>query len=95
MGQYREKTCPTCGTKHRKKGPFCSKACSNAGRTAETRAKLSAAAKDHGLAFAGQIAQRQIEEPPDPNAIKWDPLGDNQFVDRDGDIWTTDDKPWW
>jgi predicted nucleic acid-binding Zn ribbon protein len=31
-GVYREKECPTCGTKHRKKGQYCSKTCSNKGR---------------------------------------------------------------
>ena len=29
MGQYREKTCPHCGTVHRKKGPYCSRSCGN------------------------------------------------------------------
>jgi predicted nucleic acid-binding Zn ribbon protein len=31
-GIYREKSCPTCGTTHRKKGQYCSKACSNSNR---------------------------------------------------------------
>ncbi len=26
---YREKSCPTCGTLHRKKGLFCSRSCGN------------------------------------------------------------------
>ena len=29
MGQYREKTCPYCGTVHRKKGQYCSRSCGN------------------------------------------------------------------
>lgn len=29
MGNYREKTCPTCGTVHRKRGPYCSRSCGN------------------------------------------------------------------
>lgn len=29
MGQYRQKTCPTCGTTHRKKGEYCSRSCGN------------------------------------------------------------------
>lgn len=29
MGQYREKTCPTCGVQHRKRGPYCSRSCGN------------------------------------------------------------------
>lgn len=91
MGQYREKTCPTCGTKHRKKGPFCSKACSNAGRSAETRAKLSAHAIDRGQIFTAHIASAQMQEPPDPKAWDWSPLGNDQFVSG-GDIWTIVDE---
>lgn len=90
-GVYREKECPTCGTKHRKKGPYCSKACSNAGRDEETRAKLSASAKEHGQVYAAQMARKQIEEPPDPNAWDWEPLDSNQFI-SDGDIWTIVDE---
>lgn len=26
---YREKTCPTCGTVHKKRGPYCSRSCGN------------------------------------------------------------------
>lgn len=29
MGNYREKTCPTCGVTHRKRGPYCSRSCGN------------------------------------------------------------------
>ena len=28
--RYREKTCPTCGTVHKKRGPYCSRSCGNA-----------------------------------------------------------------
>jgi hypothetical protein len=94
MGQYREKVCPTCGVKHRKKGPFCSKACSNAGRDGKTRASISAAVKFNNTIAHVQIANKIVEEPPDPNAIKWDPLGDNQFVSG-GDLWTTDNSDSW
>jgi len=27
--RYKEKSCPTCGTKHKKKGPYCSRSCGN------------------------------------------------------------------
>lgn len=30
--RYKEKTCGVCGTKHRKRGLFCSKSCSNSQR---------------------------------------------------------------
>lgn len=29
MGQYREKSCPTCGATHHKRGPYCSRSCGN------------------------------------------------------------------
>jgi hypothetical protein len=29
---YREKTCPKCQKKHRKRGPFCSASCGNSDR---------------------------------------------------------------
>lgn len=31
-GIYKEKTCPTCGTTHRKRGPYCCQACANRDR---------------------------------------------------------------
>ncbi len=40
---YREKQCPYCGKLHKKRGPFCSKVCSNKNRTYSdaTRLKMS------------------------------------------------------
>jgi hypothetical protein len=29
---YREKVCPTCQVKHRKRGPYCTQGCANRGR---------------------------------------------------------------
>lgn len=40
-GVYREKECPVCGVKHRKRGEFCSKTCSNKGRDPEVYQKVS------------------------------------------------------
>lgn len=94
MGQYREKVCPTCGVKHRKKGPFCSKSCSNAGRDGITRQKISDASKANNAIKHAQIAQGTVVEPPDPNKIKWDPLESNQFI-AGGDLWTTDNSDSW
>lgn len=39
-GVYREKDCPTCGTKHRKKGLFCSRSCGNGREFTEEDIKL-------------------------------------------------------
>jgi len=40
---YRQKTCLYCSTTHNKRGPFCSKTCSNKNRrhTDETKEKMS------------------------------------------------------
>ena len=27
--RYKEKTCPTCGVTHKKRGPYCSRSCGN------------------------------------------------------------------
>lgn len=29
MSRYKEKTCPTCGIVHKKRGPYCSRSCGN------------------------------------------------------------------
>ena len=29
MGTYKQKTCPTCGVTHKKRGPYCSRSCGN------------------------------------------------------------------
>ena len=43
-GVYKLKTCPGCNVEHRKRGIYCSQACSNSKRiiSDETRKKLSA-----------------------------------------------------
>lgn len=40
---YRQKSCQYCGTTHKKRGPYCSKTCSNKARTLSdtTKAKIS------------------------------------------------------
>lgn len=42
-GVYREKECPVCGIKHRKRGNHCSQSCANSTRVTsdETKRKLS------------------------------------------------------
>ena len=42
-GIYRQKTCPTCGVTHRRRGPYCSRSCAAKDRThsAETIAKIT------------------------------------------------------
>jgi hypothetical protein len=36
---YREKVCPKCSKKHRKRGPFCSQSCSSKDRPASENVK--------------------------------------------------------
>jgi hypothetical protein len=47
--RYREKSCKKCGKTHKKRGPYCSKVCSNKDRevTEETRAKLTKASREY------------------------------------------------
>ncbi len=75
-GVYREKDCPACGGKHRKKGLYCSQACSNTSRTYtnETKNKISRGLREYyktpeGIALA-TVNNRRVnadkrgEEPP-------------------------------
>lgn len=59
MGRYREKTCPTCGTVHRKQGQYCSRSCGNARQhTKEHKQHLSKKQSEHmtSAAAAEQVA---------------------------------------
>lgn len=48
-GVYREKECPSCGVKHRKRGAHCSISCGNASRTISdtTKEKISEGLKEY------------------------------------------------
>lgn len=71
-GVYREKSCLECGKVHRKRGPFCSQACSNSHREVKvtTREKLSQVAKEYkqtpeGIADTKKLvrdAARRVED---------------------------------
>lgn len=39
-GVYKQKVCPECNEVHRKRGPFCSQACSNAHRPISDKTRL-------------------------------------------------------
>lgn len=64
MSRYKEKTCPTCGTKHKKRGPYCSRSCGNSRSfTYGERKILSDKLKKHFDTPAGQeqaLATRDI-----------------------------------
>ena len=83
---YREKQCQYCGTLHKKRGPFCSKTCSNKNRkhSDETKAKMSqsqtiAQSKPENLEktwYAREKAmatQRAIEKKIDLSEVETDP----------------------
>lgn len=89
--RYSKKNCLTCGIEHRKRGPFCSKVCSNSGRDGATRQKISEASRANNTIAHAYLGAGTVQEPPDPN--KWGnfSLAKNQFIDQDGDIWTSCD----
>jgi hypothetical protein len=98
--QYKPKICPQCYTEHRKRGPFCSKVCSNKARivTQETRDKKAESMRAY-MTSGNETAEKIIwslqatkEEREDglPLPQTPDPIGNNQFVSG-RDLWTTDD----
>ena len=100
---YKEKECEQCGTKHTKRGRFCSRECSitaSKGRTftAEEKASVSAGlSKWHKESDTAAVAvhkwsQQGLNPTPDPIApVKSNNnLANNQFVEG-GDLWTIDE----
>ena len=91
-GVYREKECPTCKVKHRKKGMFCSKVCSNKGRDDVYKEKM----RDKMLnTDEGQMRAWQLnwDEDTDAPVLPQDPTRIGPSISRDqfvagGDIWT-------
>lgn len=91
-GVYREKVCPTCGTKHRKKGPFCSKVCSNKGRDEEYKAKMREKMlyTDEGQLRSWNLNWDDTDEPVAPPMNEGPSLRRNQFV-AGGSVWERSD----
>lgn len=60
-GVYREKTCPTCNVKHRRRGEHCSQSCANTGReaTEKMRQNMRKVSYEYGLTPEG-IAQKKM-----------------------------------
>lgn len=85
-GIYREKECPTCTIKHRKKGMFCSKICSNKGRDEEYRQRMRERMlyTDEGQERVWNLTWGQDSEPILPQIGKGPDR--NQFV-QGGDLW--------
>ena len=92
-GVYREKVCPTCSVKHRKRGMFCSKSCANRGRGEEYKAKMRDRMlnTEEGQQRSWNLNWDDTDEPVGPQVFVEKPsLGRNQFV-HSGDVWTVVD----
>lgn len=99
---YREKSCPTCGTLHRKKGTYCSRSCGNSRvHSEEHKQYLSKKATERlandedarleqkDNARKGQLAAKGIITDPVPPQIENRFLDDHREV-IDGDYWIED-----
>lgn len=90
-GVYREKECPVCKVKHRRRGEFCSKTCSNKGREPEVYEKVSKWMKE---SEKGQEITYNLHNDPDyepPVAGGYNNHNTRSGFIADGDLWTTDD----
>ncbi len=90
---YKEKTCPKCGDKHTKRGEYCSRSCGNSRPMPEYQKQTMSEVKrewayntDTGEESRWRINNHEEPEPVAP--LRHSPLGINQFIDRDGDLWT-------
>lgn len=94
MGQYREKVCPTCGVKHRKRGEYCSKTCSNKGRDPQVYEKVSQFMKsDKGEEIMYNLNYDSEYEPPVAGGMgKVDDRPRGSVMG--GDLWITDSGDW-
>jgi hypothetical protein len=83
---YKQKTCPVCDTTHKKRGPFCSKVCSNKARVVKpsTRRKISAAntrraqteagrASNWTFIERGKLKQKSIHQKANPDEFEFNP----------------------
>lgn len=92
---YKEKTCPKCGTKHTKRGEFCSRSCGNSRVQSESHKKAVSDAKKewHANSEVAAVVRHNwtsqgLNKEPDPIAPPVrSPLADNQFV-AGRDVWT-------
>jgi len=91
---YREKSCPTCGVAHKKRGAFCSRSCGNTRAMPEHQKQSIAAAKrewhatsDTAAVAAYNYTSKGLNKEAEPIApIRATPLHHGQFV-QDGDLW--------
>jgi hypothetical protein len=92
---YKEKTCPRCGTKHTKRGEYCSRSCGNVREwNKEQRQSVSDGLRQwHATSETAEVAAHNFisagrNKTPDPVAPPVRvPLESNQFI-ADGCVWT-------
>jgi len=96
---YREKTCPTCGTKHKKRGPYCSRSCGNKRKWTpeqkdvfrQKKSEYLLSDKDEAEVERWQVTKGAKDEyQPVAPMVDTTDLNNNQFIE-DGDLWTADD----
>lgn len=104
-GIYREKTCPKCGIKHRKRGEYCSRSCAMSSRIISDEHKQNLS--DAGLKRyedktsdeylntldnlkAATLKSKGINPDPIPPQFRNEYIDDNHFVSG-GDYWTVID----
>lgn len=93
-GVYKEKVCPQCGVKHRKRGEFCSKTCSNKARDPQVYEKVSQYMKsDEGQLSTYRLNYDEDMEPPVAGGMGKIDERPNGFVSG-GDLWLTDNGDW-
>ena len=92
---YKEKECPKCGSKHNKRGEFCSRSCGNTRKHKPETKKKIGAAKSAWLTSGDERAEAEVHnftslganKTPEPVApmVSRD-VGHKRFVE-DGDLW--------
>ncbi len=91
---YKEKECPKCGTKHTKRGQYCSRSCGNGRVWTDEMREVFRQKQTEFINSDDDVAEEarwrinnyDEEEPPLP-VKDMSTIQSNQFV-QDGDIWT-------
>jgi endogenous inhibitor of DNA gyrase (YacG/DUF329 family) len=94
---YREKSCPRCGKRHRKKRNFCSRECGNSGRVVSEQHKEANRQymreffkSPEGVAKLNQWARHDYTVKSEDFYISIPEIKESPSVE-DGDIWQSTD----
>lgn len=95
--RYREKSCPVCNARHRKRGLYCSRSCGNKKpHTEESKEKISQTKKewhatsDVAAVVAHNWTSRGDNKMPDPVPPQVQPYRPDRSFVQDGDVWFED-----